>query len=172
MQPRYCNRKGRPRSKQVVVERKLPLLANKADSGRQIVQMNIVSQENKAAPRTIAPKVIEINTDLTTPGDVNQTLVSTEYVDGNVTTVNVGSEIQNFTIISRDKSLEKITIINSSDATHISDNAVTLSRIGSPSNMNNILGMTLASTHDDDLILNDIPENKDDNMPSFAGILL
>lgn len=30
----------------MVVERKLPLLANKADSGHEIVQMNIISQEN------------------------------------------------------------------------------------------------------------------------------
>lgn len=29
-----------------MVERKLPLLANKADSGHEIVQMNIISQEN------------------------------------------------------------------------------------------------------------------------------
>lgn len=140
-------------------------MANKADSGRQIVQMNIVSQENKAAPRSIAPKLIGINTDLTTPGDVNQTLVSTEYVDGNISAVNIGAEIQNFTIISGDKSLENIPIMNSSNGTHLNDNAVTLSRIGSPSNLNNILGIST----EEDLILNDIPQNKD-NLPSFAGI--
>ncbi|KAJ8928832.1 hypothetical protein NQ314_018552 [Rhamnusium bicolor] len=46
LKPRYCNRRGRrPRSKQVVVERKLPLLPNKVESGHQIVRMNIISQD-------------------------------------------------------------------------------------------------------------------------------
>ncbi|XP_018573736.1 protein cramped [Anoplophora glabripennis] len=47
LKPRYCNRRGRrPRSKPVVVERKLPLLPNKMESGHQIVRMNIISQES------------------------------------------------------------------------------------------------------------------------------
>ncbi|XP_023015642.2 cramped chromatin regulator [Leptinotarsa decemlineata] len=46
LSPKYCNRKGRkPRSKQVVVERKLPLLPNNIESEHQIVRMNIISQE-------------------------------------------------------------------------------------------------------------------------------
>lgn len=47
LKPRYCNRRGRkPRSKQVVVERKLPLLPNNIESGHQIVRMNIISPED------------------------------------------------------------------------------------------------------------------------------
>lgn len=47
LKPRYCNRRGRrPRSKPVVVERKLPLLPNKMESGHQIVRMNIISQDS------------------------------------------------------------------------------------------------------------------------------
>ncbi|XP_076273272.1 cramped chromatin regulator isoform X2 [Rhynchophorus ferrugineus] len=42
LKPKFCNRKGRrPRSKQVVVERKLPLLPNNL-SGHQIVRMSII----------------------------------------------------------------------------------------------------------------------------------
>ncbi|XP_019873011.2 protein cramped [Aethina tumida] len=51
LKPRYCNRKGRtPRSKQVVVERKLPLLPNNLESGHQIVRMNIISQDASQKP--------------------------------------------------------------------------------------------------------------------------
>lgn len=50
LKPRYCNRRGRrPRSKPVVVERKLPLLPNKMESGHQIVRMNIISQDSTSA---------------------------------------------------------------------------------------------------------------------------
>ncbi|KAJ8942359.1 hypothetical protein NQ318_000339 [Aromia moschata] len=50
LKPRYCNRRGRrPRSKQVVVERKLPLLPNKMESGHQIVRMNIISQDESTS---------------------------------------------------------------------------------------------------------------------------
>ncbi|KAJ8981313.1 hypothetical protein NQ317_015446 [Molorchus minor] len=49
LKPRYCNRRGRrQRSKPVVVERKLPLLPNKMESGHQIVRMNIISQEDSS----------------------------------------------------------------------------------------------------------------------------
>ncbi|KAG5892369.1 hypothetical protein JTB14_035983 [Gonioctena quinquepunctata] len=52
--PRYCNRKGRkPRSKQVVVERKLPLLPNNVESGHQIVRMNIIPKEESNLESTI-----------------------------------------------------------------------------------------------------------------------
>lgn len=51
LKPRYCNRRGRrPRSKQVVVERKLPLLPNRVESDHQIVRMNIITQENAKLP--------------------------------------------------------------------------------------------------------------------------
>ncbi|CAH0560200.1 unnamed protein product [Brassicogethes aeneus] len=47
LKPKYGNKRGKtPRSKQVVVERKLPLLPNNVESGHQIVRMNIISQEN------------------------------------------------------------------------------------------------------------------------------
>ncbi|CAG9820062.1 unnamed protein product [Phaedon cochleariae] len=53
LQPRYCNRRGRrPRLKQVVVERKLPLLPNNLESGHQIVRMNIISKESQTQVAT------------------------------------------------------------------------------------------------------------------------
>ncbi|XP_056643421.1 protein cramped isoform X1 [Diorhabda sublineata] len=49
--PGYYNKKGRrPRSKQVVVERKLPILPNNVGSGHQIVRMNIISKDNPKPP--------------------------------------------------------------------------------------------------------------------------
>ncbi|XP_028128511.2 uncharacterized protein LOC114324835 [Diabrotica virgifera virgifera] len=64
--PRYCNRRGRrPRSKQVVVERKLPLLPNNVESGHQIVRMNIISKEEpKVVPIPIEPKPVVTTTNL------------------------------------------------------------------------------------------------------------
>ncbi|KAH0999538.1 hypothetical protein HUJ04_005395 [Dendroctonus ponderosae] len=48
LKPKFCNRKGRrPRQKQLVVERKLPLMPNNL-SGHQIVRMSIISQEAAA----------------------------------------------------------------------------------------------------------------------------
>ncbi|XP_050298076.1 protein cramped-like isoform X2 [Anthonomus grandis grandis] len=46
LQPRYTSRKGRPKQKPIVVERKLPLLPNNL-SGHQIVRMSIISQGPK-----------------------------------------------------------------------------------------------------------------------------
>ncbi|XP_072384803.1 protein cramped [Diabrotica undecimpunctata] len=67
--PRYCNRRGRrPRSKQVVVERKLPLLPNNVESGHQIVRMNIISKEEpKFVPTLIEPKAVVTTTNLFIP---------------------------------------------------------------------------------------------------------
>ncbi|KAJ8911082.1 hypothetical protein NQ315_000542 [Exocentrus adspersus] len=58
LKPRYC--KGRkPRSKPVV-ERKLPLLPNKMESGHQIVRMNIISQESTSTTTTAEPLNFDI----------------------------------------------------------------------------------------------------------------
>lgn len=62
MRPKFCSRRGRPRSKQVVVERKLPVIANKGDIG-QIVQMNIISQDKFEPVPSVMAKIAKQETD-------------------------------------------------------------------------------------------------------------
>ncbi|KAF5300007.1 hypothetical protein FQR65_LT09263 [Abscondita terminalis] len=158
LQPRYCNRRGRrPRTKQVVVERRLPLLPNKTDSGRQIVQMNIIAHDSiSSVPRMIAPKIVNV-----------------DKAEHNITNiVNIQSQpnemkLQNFgsNIINVDNN------INSTPATEaiaISDNAVTPSRVGSPTSISNLLDLEIARQSED--ILNQpVLVNKDDTgIPSFV----
>lgn len=58
LKPKFCNRKGRrPRSKPIVVARKLPLLPNNL-SGHQIVRMSIISQEPQMIPPEPQPPII------------------------------------------------------------------------------------------------------------------
>lgn len=59
----------------MVVERKLPLLANKADSGHQIVQMNIISREN-LEPITQPAHVMEITSGETSVAGNDATIVA------------------------------------------------------------------------------------------------
>ncbi|CAH1111673.1 unnamed protein product [Psylliodes chrysocephalus] len=79
--PRYCNRKGRrPRSKQVVVERQLPLLPNNIESGHQIVRMNIISKEDSNPPHTVSEtppysKPITINTNIFIPSTSSDSII-------------------------------------------------------------------------------------------------
>ncbi|KAK5644228.1 hypothetical protein RI129_008073 [Pyrocoelia pectoralis] len=144
MQPRYCNRRGRrPRSKQVVVERRLPLLPNKTGSGRQIVQMNIIAQDNiSSTPRSIAPKIVNID--------------KSEHNITNI--VNVSSE----TVDNTDNN----TI--GSPSVDISDNAITLSRVGSPTSISNLLELAMAQ-QTGEVLNQSVLENKE--MPSFSGLL-
>nr|CAH7749649.1 unnamed protein product [Callosobruchus chinensis] len=67
LKPKYCNRRGRPKSKQVVVERRLPLLPNRVESGHQIVRVNIISQDNSktipGSPQTISGILLNTESD-------------------------------------------------------------------------------------------------------------
>lgn len=138
LQPRYCNRRGRrPRSKQVVVERRLPLLPNKTGTGRQIVQMNIIAQDN--TPRSIAPKIVNI--DRSEHNITNVVNISSESTDSNT---------------------------NDPHALAISDNAVTLSRVGSPTSISNLLEMAMAQ-QTGEILNQSVLENKE--IPSFSGLL-
>ncbi|XP_017783762.1 PREDICTED: protein cramped [Nicrophorus vespilloides] len=152
LRPRYCNRKGRrPRSKQVVVERKLPLLANKADSGRQIVQMNIISQDI-TMPRQIAPKIVPQIENSVLLNECNST-----FVEATLTPVAVTSnQITGTYAIS---SLEE----NNINSEHIMDNATTPSRVGSPTSISNLLDLALQSHVSNGGVK--------ENITSFVGIL-
>ncbi|CAG9860969.1 unnamed protein product [Phyllotreta striolata] len=77
--PRYCNRRGRrPRSKQVVVERQLPLLPNNVESGHQIVRMSIISKEDPAP----SPSATATETSADKPSN-SKSFVSQETSTGN-----------------------------------------------------------------------------------------
>lgn len=161
------------------MERKLPLLANKADrdSGRQIVQMNIISPNNiKPAMRPIAPKIVKVSTDESIPGEVNQTLVTTEYVDGTLSTVDMNvTNTTTFSIVTscqtNANTNEQLTLVGNS--IHINDNAITPSRAGSPTSISNLLDIALSSSsnhENNDIVLNNVAsDNKEETNISFAG---
>lgn len=161
----------------MVVERKLPLLANKADrdSGHQIVQMNIISPGNiKPSVRSIAPKIVNVNSDTSIPGEVNQTLITTEYVDGTLATVDANAiDRSAFSIVScQANNNEQLTLV--ANTMHINDNAITVSRAGSPTSISNLLDMALgsAAAHaNSDVVLSNVDANikEDSNITSFAG---
>ncbi|XP_030750783.1 protein cramped [Sitophilus oryzae] len=79
LKPIFCNRKGRRfRSKQVVVERKLPLLPNNL-SGHQIVRMNIISQQPSPAAATTESQIsiqddLQIQKVIDNPEDENSVI--------------------------------------------------------------------------------------------------
>ncbi|XP_022914543.1 protein cramped [Onthophagus taurus] len=148
LRPRYCNRKGRrPRTKPVVVERKLPILANRLEDGRQIVQMSIISQENVAGstqntnPRPIAPKTTQ----------ENETQLNNS--EKSVSTYSLVSILTPHQTVS-----ETVNVIN--------DNAITPSRAGSPSDISNLIQLALNSNNGEE---ND--EVAGEEPTSFVGLL-
>lgn len=170
MKPRYCNRKGRPRAKQVVVERKLPVLANKADAGRQILQMNIVPQENLSQPRIIAPKILEIaTTDLSSSNTINhiQAKANSNYISGIITSINAASEIETFNAIPQNQNYKEINGRTIKEPTLITDNATTPSRVTSPTNISNFIEMNVSCSNE--ILLDAIHKDKLTQEHSFAG---
>lgn len=137
-----------------MVERRLPLLPNKLDSGRQIVQMNIISPEDMKplTPRTIAPMIINIDKN---EHDITNT-INMLPTNGNLNT----TQLTNFSLLATNSSVPpSCTLISSS--IDLSDNAVTSSRVSSPTGLTNLLALG-QNGHGLD--------NKDDtSIPSFVG---
>ncbi|KAK4887661.1 hypothetical protein RN001_003932 [Aquatica leii] len=159
LQPRYCNRRGRrPRSKQVVVERRLPLLPNKTGSGRQIVQMNIIAHDSlSSVPRMIAPKIINVDkTEHNITNIINTQTNETPLQTFGTNVVNVDNDIN-------------VTVPTESIA--ITDNAITPSRVGSPTSISNLLDLAIG-TQSEDILNQPVLQNKEDTgIPSFVGLL-
>lgn len=145
LKPRYCNRRGRrPRPRQVVVERKLPLLPNvKSETGRQIVQMNIISQG--VVPRPIAPKVIKVEqTDTVLVQNYN--LISTSNNEQQLEVASGDCNVKTEAVAST----SKMDNNGSCGQIETTDNAVTPSRVGSPVSISNLLDMALNPVIKDD----------------------
>lgn len=141
----------------MVVERKLPVLANKGDTGRQILQMNIVTQDNITQPRLIAPKILETT-------DINQTqIINTTYMPS---IVGIRNDVQTFCILQEDN-ISSRTI---NEPALITDNATTPSRVGSPTNLSNFVQVDI-SHKDNNILINVLPKDKIQSEPSFAGII-
>lgn len=86
MRPKFCSRRGRrPRLKQVVVERKLPVIANKADADHKIVQMNIISQDKLETIPHLAP-VMNVESD-TLCKIVHVNIISPEEMKNNTSRI-------------------------------------------------------------------------------------
>lgn len=141
----------------MVVERKLPVLANKGDTGRQILQMNIVTQDNITQQRMIAPKILEITT------EINQNQANSNFMPS---LVGGGSIIQGFNILQEDNL--NIRIVKEPNL--VTDNATTPSRAGSPTNMSDFVVVDVASKGDN-MLINILPEDKLKPEPSFAGTI-
>lgn len=166
MMPRYCNRKGRPRTKQVVVERRLPLLANKADSGR-IVQMNIISKDVAVSqPRPIAARQLPAETSNHDQISTNSTATfsTVDISSPEVRSTQVSNTLQ---VVQSDQS--QIHIESQSDNGGINndllDNATTLSRVSSPTSISNLLDMALENTD------GNVDRQRGDGITNFVGLL-
>lgn len=149
-----------------MVERKLPVLANKGDTaGRQILQMNIVSQDNLTQPRIIAPKIIEFSSERT----LHENQI---HLNSNFNIVNtIKNESYNITV-SQKQNYDELNINNRAtlkEPTIINDNATTPSRVASPTNMTEFIEMSVNHHHNhannDNVLLN----TRNDSEPSFAG---
>ncbi|KAK9752240.1 hypothetical protein QE152_g4340 [Popillia japonica] len=187
LKPRYCNRRGRrPRSKPVIVERKLPILANKAETGRQIVQMNIISQDNlTTTQRPIAPKIQfeNLSQEDNLPNKSNPV-----YGNGSasssaptiVTNITFNNEVIQTTktdqltrtyvavTSTEENGVEHSVYTTQANALDISDNATTLSRVGSPTSISNLLQMALGSHAAGDVMQTEV---KEDGSINFVGLL-
>lgn len=134
--------------------------------------MNIIRQNNvKSGLRPIAPKIVNINSDEIVPGEVQQTLVNTEYVNGTLSGIGM-TEVAStsYSIVPIQSNLECTQEIKIQGVGE-GDNAITPSRVSSPTSISNLLEMALTSHDNNDIVLsNVISENKDDaNITSFAG---
>lgn len=127
-----------------MVERKLPVIANKGDIGHQIVQMNIISQDKLET--TITPEAQLMDMSLTQPEN-NPRIITPDLGQGE-------------TFIT-----EHVAVLGGvPNNIDITDNAVMpASRVGSPTSISNLLDMALASQTDNGL-------NKDMDIQSFAGM--
>ncbi|GJQ87687.1 hypothetical protein Trydic_g17505 [Trypoxylus dichotomus] len=153
LKPRYCNRRGRrPRNKPVIVERKLPILANKAENGRQIVQMNIISQDNLVpTQRPIVPRIIFDNgqENSMAAGSSGQTVIATNASFNNEAAQEAKANQLGGTYVtvtvSEENGVEQSVYTTEARSLDITDNATTLSRVGSPTSISNLLQMELAA---------------------------
>ncbi|KAF5283702.1 hypothetical protein FQA39_LY17250 [Lamprigera yunnana] len=156
--PRYCNRRGRkPRAKQVVVERRLPLLPNKTDSGRQIVQMNIIPHGSiSSLPRSIAPKILSID--------------KAEHNITNVINVSVNeASIQN--LCSNTNIDNNVNVAVSTETLDINDSSVASNRVESPTSISNLLSLAMTRETEDILNHSVLENKKDASISNFAGFL-
>ncbi|KAI4463285.1 cramped protein [Holotrichia oblita] len=189
LKPRYCNRRGRrPRSKPVIVERKLPILANKVENGRQIVQMNIISQDNlTSTQRPIVPKIQfeNLNQESNLPNKLNpqygsasasssaSTIVTNITFNNEViqTTTKTDQLTRTYVAVTstEENGVEHSVYTTQANALDISDNATTLSRVGSPTSISNLLQMALESHGAGNVM--QTSEVKEDGSINFVGLL-
>lgn len=168
----------------MIVERKLPILANKAETGRQIVQMNIISQDNlTTTQRPIAPKIQfeNLSQEDNLPNKSNPV-----YGNGSasssaptiVTNITFNNEVIQTTktdqltrtyvavTSTEENGVEHSVYTTQANALDISDNATTLSRVGSPTSISNLLQMALGSHAAGDVMQTEV---KEDGSINFVG---
>lgn len=168
----------------MVVERKLPLIANKADAGHQIVQMNIISQDKLEPIARIAKteaepmgQIVEMHITTQAPMEQNPRIVTPDLSQGeSFITENVAMASQavasapvDFSGVAADNG-GGIGLLGSSHV-DMSDNAVmSSSRVGSPTSISNLLEMALgAQSSNSNILGRDTGEMKDSGIPSFVG---
>lgn len=128
------------------------------DNEHQIVQMNIISPNNiNHGPRLIAPRILNIDK---SEHNISNTVsvVSPPANSESVSDINI-----NFGTVETNLS----GVSTSSGVLDITDNAVTPSRVGSPTSISNLLDIALATS---DVNLHHDLEGRDDSgVPSFMG---
>lgn len=151
------------------MERRLPLLPNNIDNGRQIVQMNIVSQDDiRTTPRVIAPKILNIDKSEHNIVPTNSIGVQLDTING-VSNMNKVPNSFGSSVVTAN--IDNNCIMTSSSTIDITDNAITPSRVGSPTSISNLLELAL-NPQNDNLLDNRNLEHKDDTgIPSFVGKL-
>ncbi|XP_018327452.1 protein cramped [Agrilus planipennis] len=174
LRPKYINRKNR-RSNKLVVERRLPLLANK-NSIHQIVQMNIIPQEvnfKSSTTKTTTPRQMEnlvptdnannaTDNDSTSnnnnPLKINNT--SFKIIDQNISE-NRKQELRQTLSCKKDSDMplttadERIKDNKEMNPSEINDNATTSSRVNSPGSICGLLEFS----------------DRNAAIPSFVGLL-
>lgn len=162
----------------MIVERKLPILANKAENGRQIVQMNIISQDNLTP--THRPLVPKIQFDNGLGQEVNiiassgsQTVLTTNvsFNKEGVQESKVNQLAGTYVAVtaSEENGVEQSIYTIQPRTLDITDNATTPSRVGSPTSISNLLQMELAA-HGAGTIMQ-TSATKEDGSMSFVGLL-
>lgn len=198
LKPRYCNRMGRRvRTKQMVVERKLPLLPNINESGRQIVQMNIISQDNNISlatsttgglvqPRNIAPKMAlvqqQVQIQETAPQQQDAAGANRGAgVEVGIMTVSADVCEEGTSGLVYDETLTKVNVEPTTSYKTITsvppemtdrngDNATTPSRVCSPTSISNLLDIALNSAQNQ-LDSERKGEGSSANITSFQGLI-